>query len=277
MPSVTSKDGTTIAFTKTGSGEPILLIDGATCYRELGPMKKLAGELKESFTVYFYDRRGRGESGNTLPYSPEREIEDIEALIKEAGGSVIMFGISSGAALALDAANQLDGIKKLVLYEAPFIVDDSRTPVPDSFIPEMKELLAADRRGAAQKMFLRLVGVPSFFVHLMPLMPGWSKMKAVAHTLPYDLEIVSENQRGRSLTAERWSSVKIPTLVGIGGKSPDWMKNSNTALANCLPNAEAQVLPGQTHMVSEKALAPMIKVFADTGHAVEAQEHSATV
>jgi pimeloyl-ACP methyl ester carboxylesterase len=234
-------------------------------------MKKLANELKGSFTVYFYDRRGRGESGNTLPYSPEREIEDIEALMAELGSGVNVFGISSGAALALDAANRIRGIAKLVLYEAPFIVDDARTPVPESLIPEMNEVLAAGRRGAAQKMFLKLVGMPSLMVHLMPIIPGWSKMKGVAHTLPYDLQIVSENQRGKPITAEHWSSVNVPTLVGIGGKSPEWMKNANMELARCLPKAEVRILPGQTHMVSEKALAPMIREFAQANHEAKAE------
>jgi pimeloyl-ACP methyl ester carboxylesterase len=261
MAKVVSKDGTEIAFTKVGSGEPLILVDGATCYRELGPMKKLAAELSKHFTVYYYDRRGRGESGNTLPYSPDREIEDLEAVIAAAGGRASVYGVSSGAALALDAANSLSGIEKLVLYEAPFIVDDSRDPVPEDFIPETEELVAAGRRGDAVKKFLRLVGLPSVFIHLMPIIPGWKKLKGVAHTLPYDLQIVEENQRGTPLKAERWKLVDMPTLVGVGGKSPKWMRNAMGQLAGTLPNAELRLIAGQTHMIGAKILAPIITEF----------------
>lgn len=140
MSNVISKDGTTIAYDKIGNGPPLILVDGALCYRESGPNGPLASELKEHFTVFTYDRRRRGESTNTPPYSVAREIEDIEALINEASGEAFLYGISSGAALALEAINAGLSVKKLALYEAPFIVDDSRDPVPEDYLDELREL-----------------------------------------------------------------------------------------------------------------------------------------
>ena len=128
MPTVISKDGTPIAFERSGSGPALILVDGALCYRAFGPMPQLAALLARDFTVYTYDRRGRGESGLTAPFAVEREVEDIAALLEEAGGAACVYGISSGAALALEAANRSPGIRKLALYEAPFIVDGSRPP-----------------------------------------------------------------------------------------------------------------------------------------------------
>jgi pimeloyl-ACP methyl ester carboxylesterase len=154
MNTVRSKDGTFIAFDRAGDGPPIILVDGALCYRASGPMGPLSKLLTPHFTVFTYDRRGRGDSSNTAPYSAEREIEDIDALIKEAGGSAFVYGISSGAALALEAANCGLAIKGLALYEAPFIVDATHPPIPEDFLARLNELIASDRRGDAVKMFL---------------------------------------------------------------------------------------------------------------------------
>src|SRR5713226_9035537 len=258
MKSVRSKDGTAIAFDRSGDGPPIILVDGALCYRASGPMGPLAALLAPHFTVFTYDRRGRGDSGDTAPYSVEREVEDIEALIKEAGGSAFVFGISSGAALALEAANRGLAIRQLALYEAPFIVDDSRPPIPNDFLARLNGLIASDRRGDAVRLFMKLVGVPAIFVAIMRFMPAWRKLKAVAHTLPYDITIVQDNQRGRPLPAKRWTSVIAPTLVIAGGKSPAWMRHGMQALADVLPNARRRPLEGQTHMVNPKALAPAL-------------------
>ena len=261
MNKVLSKDGTTIAFDWSGKGPPVILVDGALCYRASGPMGPLAALLAEKFTVFTYDRRGRGESGNTMPYAVEREVEDIEALIKEAGGSAYVYGISSGAALALEAANHGLPIKKLALYEAPFIVDDSRPPIAPDFVAQLNALISADRRGDAVKLFMKLVGVPGIFIAIMRFMPAWKKLKGIAHTLPYDITIVQDNQRGTPLPDKRWVSVKAPTLVVDGGKSPAWMRNGMRALAAVLPNAKLRTLEGQTHMVKPKALAPVLMEF----------------
>src|SRR5258706_1839916 len=160
MSTVKSKDGTVIAYDKSGTGQPVILVDGALCYRASGPSGPLAAELSPHFTVFTYDRRGRGESGDTLPYAVEREVEDIEALINAAGGSAFVYGISSGAALALEAATCLKGIKKLALYESPYIVDDSLPPRPNDFVARMDALIAAGRRGDAVKSFMQTVRVP---------------------------------------------------------------------------------------------------------------------
>jgi pimeloyl-ACP methyl ester carboxylesterase len=211
--------------------------------------------------VYIYDRRGRGESGDTAPYAVEREVEDVEALIAEAGGSAHLYGISSGAALALEAARCLPGVTKLALYEAPFIVDDTRAPAPEDFLARLERAVAEDRRGDALKQFMGFVGTPSIFVALMRLTPVWKKLKAVAHTLPYDITIVKDHQRGEPLPAGRWESVTMPTLSIGGGKSPDWMRNAMSALADVLPNAQHRELDGQTHMVKPKVLVPALVEF----------------
>jgi pimeloyl-ACP methyl ester carboxylesterase len=262
MNRVTSKDGTTIAYDKTGQGPALILVDGAMCYRASGPMPKLVPLLAPHFTVYTYDRRGRGDSSDTKPYVVEREIDDIEALIDAAGGSAFVYGISSGAALALEAANKVNGkVKKLALYEAPFIVDDSRPPLPEDYLARLNELIAANHRSEAIKMFMRTVGVPALFAHLMPLFPGWSKLTAVAHTLPYDITIMQDYQRGRPLPKDRWSSVKTSTLVAVGGKSPAWMQHGMQALADLLRNVQHRTLPGQTHMLKAEAIAPVLVEF----------------
>jgi pimeloyl-ACP methyl ester carboxylesterase len=168
--------------------------------------------------------------------------------------------MSSGAVLALEAANRLSGIKRLALYEAPFIVDDSRSTTEGDWV-RIGEAVAADRRSDAVKLFLKSVGAPAFFIALMRLMPMWSKLKAIAHTLLYDGAIVRDNQRGKALPANRWPSVTVPTLVTDGGKSPAWMRRANQSLAASLPSAQYRTLEGQTHMLKPKAHAPMLVEF----------------
>ncbi len=255
-----SKDGTPIAFDRIGNGPPVILVDGALCYRGMGQSGQLAELLAPYFTVFTYDRRGRGGSGDTAPYAVEREIEDIAALLNEAGAAAFLWGTSSGAVLALEAANRLGGIKKLALYEAPFIVDDSRSTTERDWA-RIAEAIAANRRSQAVKLFLKSVGVPAFFIAVMQLVPMWSKLKAIAHTLLYDGAIVGDNQRGKPLPAGRWASVTVPALVMDGGKSPAWMHQGNRSLASALPNARYQTLEGQTHMLKPKAHAPILVEF----------------
>jgi pimeloyl-ACP methyl ester carboxylesterase len=256
-----SKDGTLIAFERAGSGPALILVDGALCYRASGPSRPLAALLSERFTVYWYDRRGRGDSTDTTPYAIEREIEDLDALIREAGGSAFVYGISSGAALALEAANHGLAIRKLALYESPCIVDNTHAPMPADFLTRLNAVVAADRRSEAVKMFLRLVDLPAIAMVLMPLLPAWSKLKAVAHTLPYDITIVQDNQRGKPFQPARWADVKMPTLAMDGSKSPAWMRNGMRALAGVLPNATFRTLEGQTHMLKAEAAAPVLLEF----------------
>jgi pimeloyl-ACP methyl ester carboxylesterase len=260
MPSTISKDGTVIAYDKIGSGPPVILVDGALCYRGMGESAQLASLLAPRFTVLTYDRRGRGQSGNSLPYAVEREVEDIAALLCEAGGTAFLWGMSSGAVLALEAANCLSGVRKLALYEAPLIVDRSRATTGDDWA-RIDEAIAKDRRSDALKIFLRSVGLPRLLAAVMPLTPFWRKLTAIAHTLPYDGVIVREFQRGKSLPADRWESVTVPVLVMDGGKSPEWMRLGNKALAGALSDAHYQTLPGQTHMLKPKAHAPALVAF----------------
>jgi pimeloyl-ACP methyl ester carboxylesterase len=261
MSNLLSADRTPIAFDRRGEGPAVILVDGALCHRGMGPSTPLAELLAQRFTVFTYDRRGRGESGDTPPYSVQREVEDIEALVKQAGGAAFLYGVSSGAALALEAANRLPGIRKLVLYEAPFIVDGTRAPMSKEYWARIGQAAGAGRRSEAVRLFLKAVGVPAVFVAMMRFTSVWSRLKAVAHTLPYDGALVQEYQRGQPLPAGRWAAVTIPTLVMDGGKSPAWIRNAARALASVLPNAQYRTLEGQTHMVKPDVHAPVLEEF----------------
>jgi pimeloyl-ACP methyl ester carboxylesterase len=261
MARTVSRDGTAIAFDRLGQGQPLILVDGALCSRAFGPMPALASLLAQHFAVYLYDRRGRNESGDTLPYAVEREIDDLQSMIDVAGGSAFVYGTSSGAALALEASRRGLRITKLALYEAPFIVDASRPPQPPDFLARLEHAVRSNRRSDAVKMFLQLVGVPKIATMVMPLIPAWSKLKAAAHTLPYDITIVAPNQQGRPLRPDDYRSISVPTLVLDGGKSPAWMRNGMRALANVVPSAAYQTIPGQTHNVKAAALAPALIAF----------------
>jgi pimeloyl-ACP methyl ester carboxylesterase len=249
-----------IAYDEVGRGPPVILIVGALCSRTLGPGVKLAPVLAQKFTVFTYDRRGRGDSRENAPYEVEREIEDLAALIEQAGGSACVFGHSSGAVLALEAAAHGLPIKKLALYEAPLIVDRSR-PSTENDWAQIQAFIAQDLRGEAVKVFLKSVGLPAFAIAVMRWLPIWKKVIRVAHTLPHDGAIVREFQRGRPLPADAWANVRVPALVIAGGKSPTWMQNGTRALAKVLSHAEHSTLEGQTHDVGAKALAPLLTEF----------------
>jgi len=265
MKTLTSRDGTTIAYETTGAGPAVILVDGALCFRAQGPARPLASELAAHFTVYLYDRRGRGESTDTLPSSVDREIEDLEALVSATGEKPFLYGISSGAALALEAVNRGLTVSKLFLYEAPFIVDGTKAPLGEDYLPQLRARVAADRRGAAVSMFLKSVGMPGFLIPLMALTPTWKALKAVAPTLPYDIAVVTEFQQGRPLPADRWTKVKVPTQVAVGGKSPPWMKNAMAALAGLFPAFPLRIIDGQTHMLNPEAAAPHLIRFFQEG------------
>jgi pimeloyl-ACP methyl ester carboxylesterase len=242
-----SRDGTAIAYEKSGKGPVIVLVAGALSDRS--GASRLAALLARDFTVINYDRRGRGESGDAKPYALEREIEDIEALIDKAGGSASLFGSSSGAALALEAANRLAAkVEALALFEPPYIVDDSRPPIPDALLPEIASLLAADRRGDAVALFMtKAIGVPEEMVAGMKQAPMWKGMAKLAHTLPYDFAIVAGLQTGKPLPAKRWTKVKARTLVLDGERSDPFLRNAAKALAELISGAERRSLPGQDH------------------------------
>jgi pimeloyl-ACP methyl ester carboxylesterase len=263
MNTVRSADGTSIAFTKAGQGPPLILVDGALCSRSFGPMPKLAAQLTPHFTVYTYDRRGRGASGDTPPYAVGLEVNDLEALVESAGAgdTVFVHGTSSGAALALEAAKRIPAIGKLAVYEPPFVVDGTRPPMPADYLPRLSQLIASEHRSDAVKMFMRFVGTPAIFTAVMPLTPVWPKLKTAAPTLPYDITIIQDHHRGAPFTPAEWAEVKILTLVAAGGKSPAWMTNGTRALADALPDAWYRTLPGQNHMVKPQAIAPVLTEF----------------
>ena len=259
MKKVLSRDGTPIAFERFGAGPALILVDGALCSRAFGPMPKLAPLLARHFTVYMYDRRGRGESGDTKPYAKEREVEDIAALIKEAGGSAFVVGLSSGAALALDAAASGLGITKLVAYEPPFVSDDfGRTAAPNHEA-QLNRLIAAGRRGDAVRYFMRqMVGVPAVFVAIMRVMFGvWRKLEAVAHTLPYDAAVLGDF----TVPRQRLASITVPTLAVNGEKTDVRLRHAVQAVAAAVPGAQRRTLKGQTHNVAPKALTPVLLEF----------------
>ena len=264
MNTVTSKDGTRIAFDQRGSGPPLVLVDGALCSRKFGPMASLAELLAPRFTVFNYDRRGRGDSGDTPPYSVERETEDLAALVETAGGAPFLYGSSSGAALVMRAAAGGVRARKLVLHEPPYALDDSASPLLGSYRARIGELLAADRRGDAVALFMKVVGVPAFGVFMMRLMPNiWPKMKAVARTLPYDFAQLGDTP-GKPLSRELrdvMAAVSAPTLLVLGGKSPDWMRRAVETVASAIPGAKQRTVPGQNHAIAAKAIAPVLVEF----------------
>lgn len=260
---VTSKDGTRIAFDRSGDGPALILVGGALSDRSgWAPLAKL---LAPRFTVISYDRRGRGDSEDRPPYSVDREIEDLEALVDKVGGAAFIHGQSSGAVLALEATAKLPAkVQKLSLYEPPFIIDDSRPPPPENFIGQIKELVAANRRGDAVEFWMtEVVRAPAEAIAEMREAPTWPGLEAVAHTLPYDIAILGDNMAGNPLPPDQWTAATAPTLVMDGGASPVWIRNSARALADVLPNAQHRTLEGQTHNAAAEVLGPEIKRFFD--------------
>lgn len=260
MKTVTSKDGTTIAFDQSGTGPALILVHGAFMHRAIDPQAaQLADILSPHFTVFHYDRRGRGESGDTQPYAVRREVEDIEALIDEAGGSAFVYGVSSGAALAMEAAIKFPGkIKKLAMYEPPYKGDEEARQDWKEFRRQLNDLLTADRRGDAAGLFLTLVGMPADQVDEMRREPWFGAFEAVAPTLAYDAAILGED---RSVPMEHAARVTVPTLVMNGSASEAFMLDTAIALANAMPNAQHRTLEGQTHAVTSEAIAPVLVEF----------------
>jgi len=261
----TSKDGTKIAYDKTGQGPALILVTGAFGYRKFPAQVRLAELLSERFTVYSYDRRGRGDSGDSRDYAVEREIEDLQAMIDAAGGPAYVWGLSSGAVLALRAAAQGLDIAKLALHEPPFVVSSSDRKPPSDFADRVGRLIASgDRAGAVKYFMTEGMGAPSFVVGLMRFMPGvWKRLTAVAHTLPYDAELLKGYADGNPLPAEPWSSVAMPTLVLEGPESPDGLRRASQALADALPNARllSKKGLGHTKKLDAKAISSELAAF----------------
>jgi pimeloyl-ACP methyl ester carboxylesterase len=256
MYTTTSADGTTIAYDREGSGPPIIMVVGA--FNTRATTAPLAAALADTFTVLNYDRRGRGDSGDTPPYSVQREIEDIAALIAEPGGSAALFGYSSGATLALKAAADGLPITKLALYDPPFVVDDSRPLLPASFAEQLAELIAAGRRGDAVELYQHVaVGIPQEVVARMRQAPFRPGLEAIAHTLVYDATVIGDLTLPPALVA----SVAIPTLVIDGEHSPPIMHSAAEVLVQGLADGRRYTLAGQSHDISSDATAPVLRKF----------------
>jgi pimeloyl-ACP methyl ester carboxylesterase len=270
MRTVRSKDGTTIAFDQSGTGPALILVGGMFEQRAMdSETAQLAAFplLAQHFSVFHYDRRGRGDSTDTQPYAVEREIEDIEALIDEAGGEAFVFGISSGAALAMEAAIELGGkVKKLAMYEAPYNDDQAGRQAWREFRKQLKQLLAEGRRGDAVGLFMMLLGMPAEHLDGMRQHPMWPMWEAVAPTIAYDAAALGEDA---AVPTERAARVAVPALIMDGGATPyPFMHITATALAQAMPNAQHRTLEGQTHEVAAKALAPVLVEFFNSNAAI---------
>ncbi|MFD6397717.1 alpha/beta fold hydrolase [Nocardia sp. NPDC060249] len=250
----TSKDGTELAYDVSGDGPALVYITGATCFRRFRP---IAGDVRvfaTRFTVYNYDRRGRGESGDVQPYAIAREVDDIEAMVDTAGGRAILYGHSSGAALALEAAVRMpDKLDRVVIYDAPYVHDEAERASYAELAATVRALLDQAKNARALKAFLRGIGMPGAFVALLPLFPGWKTMKALAPTLMYDIAITETLP-----PVQRFEKIRIPVKVVVGEKNPPGMHQVSRELAAAIPQATRQVLAGQDHMVSAKALLPIL-------------------
>ena len=259
MNQVISKDGTVIAFDRLGEGPALILVGGAFQHRAIDPRTaQLAALLARHFTTFHYDRRGRGDSLDTQPYAVEREVEDLAALITEAGGQAAVFGMSSGAVLALEAAKSGLAITKLAFYEPPFNSgDENARQASENYTRQLTALLAEGRRGDAVALAMTTWGAPAEAIAGMRQTPIWSLFESVAPTLAYDDAIMGDG----SVPTERLASITVPTLVIAGGASPAFMHNAAQAVALALPNAQRRTLEGQTHDVAPEVLAPVLVEF----------------
>ncbi|HRW10903.1 MAG TPA: alpha/beta hydrolase [Caldilineaceae bacterium] len=265
MQTVISADGTLIAYDRIGTGPALIHVLGATATRGLSAERGDAGE-ETQFTSYIYDRRGRGDSGDsdtTSTNAIEREIDDLEAVIDTAGGSAFVFGHSSGAVLALRAAAKLgEKIKKLALYEPPFVIDDSRPPIPDDYVPHLRALIAnGDPEGALIYFMTVAVGVPLEYIDGMKQAPFWASSVGVAHTISYDGEVMGETMYGDPASLEQFANITTPTLVMVGSESPPYQQNAVETLAKILPNAQYRSMAGQDHGIAPEVLNPALVEF----------------
>ncbi len=255
MDTVTSKDGTTLAFDRLGEGPPVVLVCGGSTDRMANA--GLAAHLAGGFTVYNFDRRGRGDSGDTPPYAVEREVEDIAAVIGAAGGSAHLYGTSSGAALALEAAASGVPVRKLALWEPPYFLPGRPRPPMDT-ATVYRELVAAGRRGDAVEYFMsEVVGLPPEFVAGARQAPFWAGQEALAHTLAYDATIMGDY----GLPVARAKAVPVPTVVLDGGASFGFMAETADALGKLIPDVERRTLDGQSHDVDPAVLASALAEF----------------
>jgi pimeloyl-ACP methyl ester carboxylesterase len=258
---VRSKDGTEIAYDSVGDGPALVLVGAA--WNDRMSAVPLAELLAGDFSVYTYDRRGRGDSGDTPPYAVEREIEDLTAEIDAAGGSAYAFGVSSGAALALESAAGGAPISKLAMYEPPYIVDEARPPIPDDYVEHLDQLASEGKRNEILPYFMTVAaGMPAEMAEQMAQSPMARAMEPLAHTVSYDGRVMLRGgMSGEPLPARFTDTVTVPTLVMDGGASPAWMRNAARALNAILPDVQYRTLEGQDHAAPPDVLAPELEHF----------------
>jgi len=261
MQKAISKDGTVIAYEKSGQGPALVLVGGA--FMDHASHAPLAAALAPYFTVYNYDRRGHGESTDTLPYTLQREIEDIEALINIIGESVYLYGVSSGAALAFEAASSGVGVRKLAMYEPPYAVDHNgdRNPPADT-VKQLSTMVAEDRRDDVIEFFMtKLVGLPPQAAAGMKQSPMWPGLKAIAHTVVYDATISASRNGDFLVPTQQMAALNTPTIVLDGGASWDWIRATAKAVAAAIPHAAHRTLEGQEHSVDPEVITPVLRDF----------------
>lgn len=263
---VTSADGTEIAYTARGEGDPIVIIDGATAYRASTPENAASAELlADEFRVINYDRRGRGGSGDTAPYAVEREFEDLTAIIAQAGGGrpATVFGWSSGGLLALNAAHAGVPIARLAVFEPPVVVDEARPPLPADYVERLDAAVADGRPGDAVALFLTAaVGLPEEMVpDVQQDREAWAKLEAIAPTIAYDGRQVGDTMSGNPLAADLWKRIDVPVVVLHGDATWPALKAGSRAVAETLPSATLRAVPGENHSITPDVLAAALRDF----------------
>jgi pimeloyl-ACP methyl ester carboxylesterase len=266
MSTVTSKDGTRIAYSMTGTGPALIVVCGATAFRATDPaLAGLAELLAPQFTVITYDRRGRGESGDTLPFSTTRELEDIAALIDAVGGHASLLGYSSGSVVALEAAVAGVSIDKLAMYEPPFVLPGTNfPPPPGDYVDTLEGFTRKGDGGASAAYFLRNVGMPDEAIDGMKQSPFWPVMESIGPTIAYDGHFMFDGYYTAGKFPDRWKNARLPVLVLNGDASFPFMPAAADAVAAELPNAARRTLPGQDHGPKPEAMAPVLREFLAT-------------
>jgi pimeloyl-ACP methyl ester carboxylesterase len=262
MAKVASKDRTAIAYSKVGSGPALIIVTGATAFRAFDPnLAVLADLLAPKFTVVTYDRRGRGESGNTLPFSPQREIEDIAALVEMAGGRASLLGYSSGAVVALEAAASGLPIDRVVMYEPPFVLPGTGFPPAADYVETLNRMTASGDKDAAPAYFMQSVGMPPEAIEGAKASPMWPIMQSIGPTIAYDGQFMFDGYYTAGKFPERWKHATMPVLVLNGDASFPFMPAAADAVAAALPNATRKVLAGQDHGPKPEVMAPVLREF----------------
>ncbi|MFB6725067.1 alpha/beta fold hydrolase [Kribbella sp. NPDC056345] len=264
MSTVKSADGTTISYDVYGEGQPLIIVDGATAHSAVNPLNaETAKLLSDQFRTYVYDRRGRGQSSDTAPYAIQREIEDLAALIEDAGRPAIVFGWSSGSLLALDAAEAGLPISRVVAFEPPVVVDDSRPPLPSDYVEQLETHIAAGRPDLAAEVFMTAaVGLPPETVAGMRETPHFQPVVDVAHTISYDGRIMGTTMSGNPLPADRWTTIDVPVNVLYGDQTWPALVSGAKAVAAHVPTATLKAVPGADHGTTADVLAANLREFA---------------